>query len=167
MTKPTKWLCAQRRLRSAWASAQSDQSLPCALNGSYEPKLSLCGLRRLGALYRMSDRTNCTECQTGHIVQNVRQDKSYRMSDRTNHTECQTGHIVQNVRQDKLYRMSDRINLTECQTGQIVQNKTQNHILIHKEPNFTRTVSARGEILHLNIFKCISGIIIGHSCPVK
>ena len=27
MTKPTKWLCAQRRLRSAWASAHSDQSL--------------------------------------------------------------------------------------------------------------------------------------------
>ena len=26
MTKPTQWLCAQRRLRSAWASAQSDQS---------------------------------------------------------------------------------------------------------------------------------------------
>ena len=25
MTKPTKWLCAKRRLRSAWASAQSDQ----------------------------------------------------------------------------------------------------------------------------------------------
>ena len=25
-------LCAQRRLRSAWASAQSDQSLRCALN---------------------------------------------------------------------------------------------------------------------------------------
>ena len=33
MTKPTKWVCAQRRLRSAWASAQSDQSLLCALNG--------------------------------------------------------------------------------------------------------------------------------------
>ena len=29
MTKPTKWVCAQRRLRSAWASAQSDQSLLC------------------------------------------------------------------------------------------------------------------------------------------
>ena len=28
--KPTMWLCAQRRLRSAWASAQSDQSLLCA-----------------------------------------------------------------------------------------------------------------------------------------
>ena len=27
MTKPTKRLCAQRRLRSAWASAQSDQNL--------------------------------------------------------------------------------------------------------------------------------------------
>ena len=27
MTKPTKWVCAQRRLRSAWASAQSSESL--------------------------------------------------------------------------------------------------------------------------------------------
>ena len=33
MTKPTKWLCTQRRLRSALASAQSDPSLRCALNG--------------------------------------------------------------------------------------------------------------------------------------
>ena len=33
MTKPTKWLCAQRRLRSSWAPAQSDQGLRCALNG--------------------------------------------------------------------------------------------------------------------------------------
>ena len=33
MTKPTKWLCAQPRLRSVWASAQSDQSLRCAFNG--------------------------------------------------------------------------------------------------------------------------------------
>ena len=29
MTKPAKWLCAQGRLRSAWASAQSDPSLLC------------------------------------------------------------------------------------------------------------------------------------------
>ena len=29
MTKPTKWMCAQQRLRSAWASAQSDQCLRC------------------------------------------------------------------------------------------------------------------------------------------
>ena len=33
MTKPTKWVCPQRRLRSAWAFAQSDQSLGCMLNG--------------------------------------------------------------------------------------------------------------------------------------
>ena len=33
MTKPTKWECGQRRLKSARASAQSDQSLRCALNG--------------------------------------------------------------------------------------------------------------------------------------
>ena len=30
MTKPTTWLCAQRRLRSAWASSQSDQFSLCA-----------------------------------------------------------------------------------------------------------------------------------------
>ena len=35
MTKPTKWLCAQRRLRSAWASAQSDQSLHCCLKKAW------------------------------------------------------------------------------------------------------------------------------------
>ena len=29
MTNPTKWLCAQRRLKSVWASAQSNQSLRC------------------------------------------------------------------------------------------------------------------------------------------
>ena len=29
MTKPKEWLCAKRRLRSAWASAQFDQSLRC------------------------------------------------------------------------------------------------------------------------------------------
>ena len=27
--QPTKWVCAQRRLRSGWASAQSDKSLRC------------------------------------------------------------------------------------------------------------------------------------------
>ena len=30
MTKPTQWVCAQRRLRSAWVSAQTDR---CALSG--------------------------------------------------------------------------------------------------------------------------------------
>ena len=37
ITKPAKWLCAQRRLRSAWASAQSDQSLRCPLEESLGP----------------------------------------------------------------------------------------------------------------------------------
>ena len=37
MTKPIKWLCTQRILRSAWASAQSDQS-------------SLSAWRKLGSL---------------------------------------------------------------------------------------------------------------------
>ena len=33
MTKPINDMCGQRRLRSVWASAQTDQSLRCALNG--------------------------------------------------------------------------------------------------------------------------------------
>ena len=37
MTKPTMWLCAQRRLRSAWASAQSDQSLHCPHKERLDP----------------------------------------------------------------------------------------------------------------------------------
>ena len=41
MTKPTMWLCAQRRLRSAWASAQSDQSLRCPHEESWVPKLPI------------------------------------------------------------------------------------------------------------------------------
>ena len=41
MTKLTKWLCAQWRLRSAWASAQSDQSLRCLHEESLDPWLSI------------------------------------------------------------------------------------------------------------------------------
>ena len=41
MTKPTKWVCAQRRLRSVWASAQSDQSLRCPHEESLGPELPI------------------------------------------------------------------------------------------------------------------------------
>ena len=37
MRKPAKWLCVQRRLRSAWASAQFDQSLRCPHEESLGP----------------------------------------------------------------------------------------------------------------------------------
>ena len=41
MTKPTEWVCAQRRLRSAWAFAQSDQSFRCAHEESLGPYLPI------------------------------------------------------------------------------------------------------------------------------
>ena len=53
MTKPTKWVCAQRSLKSAWASAQSDQSLRCALNVAKDPSFL-----HADSLY--SDQTNPT-----------------------------------------------------------------------------------------------------------
>ena len=37
MTKRTMWLCARRRLMSAWASAQSDQRLRCPHEESLGP----------------------------------------------------------------------------------------------------------------------------------
>ena len=44
MTNLAKWLCIQQRLRSAWASAQSDQSLRCPYKESSDAQadLSLC-----------------------------------------------------------------------------------------------------------------------------
>ena len=47
LTKPTK-VCAQRRLRSAWASAQSDQTLRCALDGKLRFRQTAKTLIRLG-----------------------------------------------------------------------------------------------------------------------
>ena len=41
MTKTTMWLCAQRRFRSAWAFAQSDQSLRCPHEESLDPYLPI------------------------------------------------------------------------------------------------------------------------------
>ena len=41
MTKPTMWLCAQRRLRSAWAFARSNQSLRCPHEESLGPYLPI------------------------------------------------------------------------------------------------------------------------------
>ena len=41
MMKPTKWLCDQRSLRSAWASTQSDQSLCCPHEENLGPQLPI------------------------------------------------------------------------------------------------------------------------------
>ena len=41
MTKPTKWMCTQWRLRSAWASVQSDQSLRCPHEETSGPLLPI------------------------------------------------------------------------------------------------------------------------------
>ena len=41
--KTKKMMCAQQRLGSAWASAQSDLSLCCMLNGKLRTQPFLCG----------------------------------------------------------------------------------------------------------------------------
>ena len=57
MTKPTKWLCTQRRLRSAWAFGQSDQSLRCPHEESLDPWLPIeCTAIRVNAQADLSLR---------------------------------------------------------------------------------------------------------------
>ena len=46
MTKPTKWVCAKQRLRSAWASSLI-RFFTVHSMGSWGPKVSSCGQRRL------------------------------------------------------------------------------------------------------------------------
>ena len=53
MTKPTKWACAPRRLRSAWASTQSDQSSLCTQWVAKDPRF-------LHVDSEDSDQTGCT-----------------------------------------------------------------------------------------------------------
>ena len=45
--KPTKWVCSQRRLRSAWASAQSDQSMPSLCRSAWASTQSDQSMPRL------------------------------------------------------------------------------------------------------------------------
>ena len=94
MKKPTKWLCNQWRLRSAWASAQlirvfapislgirpvwSESSLCAQWVAKDRPKLSSCGQLRLvlswgGSYEQEHDKTNKLTCtpsedsdQAGH-----------------------------------------------------------------------------------------------------
>ena len=67
MTKPTKWLCGQWRLRSAWASAQSDQSLHCALNGY--PRTQAFFMRTAKTLIRLGGCPGWSESSLGaHVI---------------------------------------------------------------------------------------------------
>ena len=63
MTKPAKLLCAQRRLRSPWASAQSDQSLRCALSGQLRTQGSF--MRTAKTLIRLGGCPGWSESSLG------------------------------------------------------------------------------------------------------
>ena len=88
MSKPTKWLCAQRRLRSAWESAQSDQSSLCAqrvvkdpsfLHTNSEDSDQIGRMPRLIwvfaghtlILFVLSSRRSYTECLTSYLTHSL------------------------------------------------------------------------------------------------
>ena len=67
MSKPTKWLYAQRRLRSALASAWSDQCLRCALNGKIGTKAFF--MRTAKTLIRLGGCQGWPESSLGaHVI---------------------------------------------------------------------------------------------------
>ena len=59
----TNWLCAQRRLRSAWTSAHSDRSLRCALNGKLRTHASF--MRTAKTLIRLGGFLGWSESSPG------------------------------------------------------------------------------------------------------
>ena len=63
MTKPTKWVCAQRRLWLAWASAQSDQSLRCPHEETLGPLLPI--ERKAKTLIRLGGCPGWSESSLG------------------------------------------------------------------------------------------------------
>ena len=80
MTKPTQWVCVQRRLRSAWASAQSDQSLHCPHEETLGPYLpnkrtakTLMTLIRLGGCLGWSESSlgAYSLCWFCHVVAHI------------------------------------------------------------------------------------------------
>ena len=70
MTKPTKWLCEQRRLRAAWAFAQSEQSLRCALKGQLRTQGFF--MRTAKTLIRLGAHSVCWFCHVAaHFLTSV------------------------------------------------------------------------------------------------
>ena len=63
MTKPTNRVCAQRRLRSAWASVQSDQSLRCPHEENLGPELLI--ERTAKTLFRLGGCQGWSESSLG------------------------------------------------------------------------------------------------------
>ena len=57
MTKSTKWVCAQRRLKSAWASAQSDQSLHCGCQAVLSLRFALTGKLKTQSFFMRTAKT--------------------------------------------------------------------------------------------------------------
>ena len=68
MTKPTMWLCAQRRLRSASASAQSDQSLRFRMKKGWILSYPLNAQRRLWSDWADAQADLSLRCAHSHFV---------------------------------------------------------------------------------------------------
>ena len=68
MTNQQNGMCAQRRRRSAWASTQSDQSLPCPHEESLGPQLPIKRTAKTDQTGRMPRLIRVFAWRTCHFV---------------------------------------------------------------------------------------------------
>ena len=119
MTKSTKWVCAQWRLRSAWASAQSDQSLCCPHEECLGPYLPI--ERTAKALIRLGGCLGWSESSLGK------------------HSFCWfchvTAHLYDSFKQfqwAKKWYMYLSHDTTKCVFGSFRPGQTQTSLRSHK-----------------------------------
>ena len=126
MTKPTKWQCAQRRPRSALASAKSDQSLRCALNGYIKTqvffKRTAKTLIRLGGCLGWSEswlgaRSFCWFC---HVAAHIYKGSIKRFQQKS-HSLLFNPYLIRLIHLSKLFissnwhlQRTERARLKKC-----------------------------------------------------
>ena len=101
MTKPIKWVCAQRRLRWAWASAQSDQSLRC-------PHDEKCGSLPTHWAQAKTD-------QTGRMPRLIRVFAGRTVTLLVLSCRCSNGGKMKNLK--KCFSFSHWFDLVSCRTN--------------------------------------------------
>ena len=117
MTKPTKWVCAQRRLSSAWASAQSDQSFRCPHEESLGLKLPIKRISktlvRLGGCSGWSESSLGAEslCLFCHVAAQLSYDMSRNhhvyVATKTMYVSKTVKDAIQNGFNKKIWSMLD------------------------------------------------------------
>ena len=158
--KPTKWLCAQRRLRSAWASAQSDQSLCCALNAYPFFMQTAKTLIRLGGCPGWSEsslgaHSFCWFCHVAaHIRSNREQD---HWSELRYNLHCDNSELTLGL---KTHECSSPNRLLQLAVEPM--STTRNVFVLSVDLNRPRAECLHDRKIHFKVYRCTIEISVGY-----